>query len=304
MSTFNDTFIHITDLHFWEIVRNPAMLWNKRFLGNINVIYRRRHEFHMEMALPYGEHLASLGIKDLVIGGDFTSTATPNEFRRGRAFTDSLADAGLNVHLLPGNHDVYTFEFLGTQRFKQHLGTYIPTGGYPGLQTLPGGTPLILVPTVCPNWISSAGRISDAEIDATRTLIESAPEGPIVVAGHYPILHETKGYKSARSRQLRNAEAFRAMLGVTGRQILYVAGHVHRFSYTQDDRYPNLQHLTTGAFFLQRRGSACRGAFSIVRIGDSGFEVEWHEHYDSWKGERATLDTTHDAHPDVVVNTP
>ena len=28
----------------------------------------------------------------------------------GRAFVDGLTRRGLNVHLMPGNHDVYTFE--------------------------------------------------------------------------------------------------------------------------------------------------------------------------------------------------
>ena len=78
------------------------------------------------------------------------------------------------------------------------------------------------------------------------------------------------------------AEALRAALGETGRPILYVAGHVHRFSYTQDDRYPGLQHLTTGAFFLQRQGQPERGAFSVIRIDRDGFQVDWHERTDGW----------------------
>lgn len=283
-----DTLIHISDLHFWEIVRKPWMLLNKRFLGNVNVIYRRRHEFHMEEATPYGAHIAALGIKNLVIGGDFTSTATPGEYQRGKDFVDALAAKGLNIHLMPGNHDVYTFESARKHRFAQYFGEYIPDTGYPSRSTLPGGTPLILVPTVCPNVLSSAGNITDEAAAATRALVEACPDGPIIVAGHYPILHRTHSYSSGKSRQLRNAEALRAALGETGRPVLYVAGHVHRFSYTQDDRYPGLQHLTTGAFFLQRPGQPERGAFSIIRIDSDAFQVDWHERTDGWNGRRAT----------------
>ena len=31
MTTPTDTLIHITDLHFWEVVKNPFALLNKRF---------------------------------------------------------------------------------------------------------------------------------------------------------------------------------------------------------------------------------------------------------------------------------
>ncbi len=287
MTTPTDSLIHISDLHFWEVVFNPLMLLNKRFLGNANVIYRRRHEFHMAQATPYGEHIASLGIDNLVIGGDFTSTATPNEYQRGKDFVDAMASKGLNIHLMPGNHDVYTFESVRKRRFEQFFGDYAPDAGYPNRSTLPGGTPLILVPTVCPNLLSSAGNITDEEAVATQALIEACPGGPIVVAGHYPILHQTHSYNSGNSRQLRNAKKLRAALGETGRQILYIAGHVHRFSYTQDDQYPALQHLTTGAFFLQRPGQAQRGAFSVIHVDSDGFQVDWHTYTDDWKQQRA-----------------
>lgn len=283
MTTPRDTLIHITDLHFWGIVKNPLALLNKRFLGNANVIYRRRHEFHMPQAALYGAHLAALGISECLIGGDFTSTATHKEYEMGKDFVDSLVRGGMNVHLMPGNHDVYTFESVRTRRFQQYFGAFAPAEGYPCRITLPGGTPLILAPTVCPNFLSSAGRITDREIEATRALVEACPQGPILVSGHYPVLHRTAGYTSGRSRQLRNAEALRQALGETGRPILYIAGHVHRFSYTRDNVYPNLLHLTTGAFFLKRPHDPCRGAFSTIRTDGSGFAVAWHRFDAAWE---------------------
>lgn len=283
MTSPHDTLIHITDLHFWEIVKNPLALMNKRFLGNANVIYRRRKEFPMAQAAIYSEHLASLGIQNCLIGGDFTSTATHGEYQMGRKFVEKLVQRGMNVHLMPGNHDVYTFESVRTRRFHQYFGDYAPAEGYPHAARLPGGTPLILVPTVCPNILSSAGRITDAEARATRDLVMACPEGPILVAGHYPILHRTAGYTSSKSRQLRNAEALRTALGETGRTVLYIAGHVHRFSYTQDDRYPNLTHLTTGAFFLQRPRENCRGAFSTIHTDGHSIRVAWHKFESDWQ---------------------
>ncbi len=283
MTASIDSLIHLTDLHFWQVVGNPLLLLNKRFLGNANVIYRRRHEFHMENSIAYTDHVASLGINNVLIGGDFTSTATPREFQRGKAFVDGLVDKGLQVDLMPGNHDVYTFESLRTGRFSAYFGAFESPEGYPCRKTLPGGTPLLLVPTVCPNYLSSAGNISEEEAEQTRALLDACPAGPVIVAGHYPILHRTQHYSSGKSRQLRHAARLRAALGESGRQILYVAGHVHRFSYTEDSYYPNVHHLTSNAFFLQRPGEAVRGAFSVIHIDAAGFRVEWHEKRDHWE---------------------
>jgi len=283
MSNPTDTLIHITDLHFWQVVKNPFALLNKRFIGNANVIYRRRKEFNMAQAEIYGEHLASLEISECLIGGDFTSTSTPREFAMGRAFVEGLVHHGLNVHILPGNHDVYTFEAHRSRRFEEVFDGYAPAEGYPCALRLPGGTPLILAPTVCPNLLSSAGRITDTEAAAVRELIKACPPGPVLVAGHYPVLHHTAGYSSAKSRQLRNAEALRTAMGDSGREILYLAGHVHRFSYTQDETYPNLRHVTTGAFFHKRPKEDYRGAFSTVAIEDGQFQVAWHKFDQAWE---------------------
>lgn len=295
MTTFTDRLIHITDLHFWEIVTNPLELLNKRFLGNLNVIYRRRHEFHMTQAEPYADHIASLEIGTCLIGGDFTSTATHGEYAKGRDFVDGLARRGLHIQLMAGNHDVYTFESVRKRRFEQYFAPFMAANDLPSRSTLPGGTPLITVPTVCPNFLSSAGRIGDEDAAATRALIDACPDGPILVAGHYPILHKTRHYDSGKSRQLRNADSLRRALGESGRRILYIAGHVHRFSYTQDSRYPNLRHLTTGALFLQRRGQDIRGAFSVIGVDKDGFQVDWHEYSNEWGNRRVEPDSAADA---------
>lgn len=285
MTAPRDTLVHITDLHFWEIVKNPFALLNKRFLGNANVIYRRRHEFHMHQAATYLEHLATLGLDQCLIGGDFTSTATPGEYRLGRAFVDDLVARGLAVHLIPGNHDVYTFESVRRKRFEQFFNGLTPNEGYPARIDLAGGTPLILTPTVCANYLSSAGRITAEEVEKTRALVEACPPGPVLVAGHYPLLHKTGAYTSGKSRQLRNADALRAALGRTNRPILYVAGHVHRFSYTRDRDFPALLHLTTAAFFLKRPKESMAGAFSVIGTGPEGFSVSWHRFESGWTSE-------------------
>ena len=38
------SFIHITDLHFWELVLNPFRLLNKRAIGNVNVFLNHGYD--------------------------------------------------------------------------------------------------------------------------------------------------------------------------------------------------------------------------------------------------------------------
>lgn len=277
-----DKVLHITDLHFWKVVTNPLHLLNKRFLGNVNVIVRRRHEFHMENARPYIDALQATGITTLLLGGDYTSTAHEDEFRLARTFVDELTARGFKIIAIPGNHDVYTFESVRARRYRQYLGDFGPGERLPCRVVLPGGTPLVLAPTVCANVLSSAGRIGAADAEAVRDLITHAPRGPVLVMGHYPVLHETHAYRSTPSRQLRHAELLHAALGDTGRHVLYLAGHVHRFSYVRDPRHKHLAHLTSNAFFLQRRHDRINGAFTEIHREEKDFRVISHWHDTQW----------------------
>jgi hypothetical protein len=118
-------------------------------------------------------------------------------------------------------------------------------------------------------------------------LVASAPPGPVLVMGHYPVLHETHAYRSTKSRQLRNAEALRAALGATGRRVLYVAGHVHRFSHVRDEQHPHVTHLTSNAFFLQRHGDTTDGAFTEIHYGAEDFRVISHWRDGAWQSREA-----------------
>jgi 3',5'-cyclic AMP phosphodiesterase CpdA len=270
-----DSFLHATDFHFWSVPRNPFLLANKRFLGVVNVLLRRRREFRQHLATENLEAMAALGIDTVFLTGDFTSTALPTEFERAAAWVRKTESRGMRPVVFPGNHDVYTFESERKERFRRYLGQWMPAEFLPARDALPGGTPVVYVPTVCPNWISSKGRITHLEAEAAQLLIKSSAE-PLVVTGHYPVLNETATYTIAPERRLRNAAELRDVLGRSGKRILYVAGHVHRFSLTCDPEYPNVTHLTTGTFFGRDHIPGKEGEFSEVHIEPDHFVVRRH----------------------------
>jgi len=277
-----DKLLHIADLHFWRLTINPFLQLNKRALGNLNLVLRRRHEFAMEHAEPFLDHATTIGISDAIFTGDFTTTSLPEEFEMSKAFMQRASDAGMRAKAIPGNHDVYTFTAERKDAFQQHLGEWASEDPLPALYHLPGGTPIILVPTVCPNFVSSKGTISKAEVTRTQTLLEGI-ESPCIVAGHYPLLTETAAYTLTPGRQLRGAEMLRRTLGESGKSILYICGHVHRFSYVADPQYANLRHLTTGTFFGRNHAQHRDGEFSEIHVTGEGWSIFNHIHDGQWR---------------------
>lgn len=278
-----DKLLHIADLHFWQVVVNPFRLLSKRFIGNVNVLLRRRHEFAMERAEPFAQALEQTGIRTALFTGDFTSTSTTAEFIMARGFVDDVVKHGFTVHLMPGNHDIYTFEARRAQRFQQHFAPYVPEDGYPARVALPGGTPLVLLAMARPNILSARGAVTQDDIRRVKQHLDAIDAGPVVVSGHYPLLNKTAGYDLKPAGQLRNGEALRRALGASGKRILYVCGHVHRFSYENDPDYPTLSHLSTGAFFRKSARDGLAGEFSELHIAaDGAFTVFRHTFRKEW----------------------
>ena len=281
----NAHLLHLTDFHFWKVLLNPLRMLNKRALGNVNVVLRRRREFVIHQADNVAAHVAGLGARDVFLGGDFTSTALPEEFAAAVRWANGLAARGLRVSVVPGNHDVYTFESVRKRRFELAFADYIPQEGYPCVRRLEGGVPLVLAPTVCANRVSSRGRISRSELDKTCALVSACPEELVLVGAHYPVLETTPWYNTPESRRLREAAAFRHALGETGKRVLYLCGHAHRFGYIQDHDHANLSHLCTGALFLNKHTAPESGTFSEIRVDNGEVRVYLHKLMGQWQRE-------------------
>ena len=277
-----DHLLHLTDFHFWEIVFNPLRFMNKRFIGNVNVVLRRRHEFFMDRAEAYADYAASLKAVDALLTGDFTSTSTAREFELARLFVLHLEQNGIAPVAIPGNHDVYTFESVRKKRFQKFLGQWLPDEDLPCIITLRGGTPILLVPTVRPNFMSSQGFVNARVIEQVTALLESI-DRPVIVAAHYPLLHQTGDYVAPVGRRLLNAHLLRDAVGKHPHPVLYMAGHNHRFHLERDPEFPRLTHLCTGAFLRQDERTGIKGEFSELIIDESTVQVLRHVCRASWE---------------------
>jgi DNA repair exonuclease SbcCD nuclease subunit len=264
-------FIHITDLHFWSIVLNPLQLMNKRFLGNLNLIVRRRRYIHTERAASFLELLETVKPDAVLVGGDLTTTATENEYQQAYGFLSQISAKGCPIYLLPGNHDFYTFESCRNHRFEKYFHGDLSAPCEPVLSVLPGDVPLVRIPTSRPNLISSRGSITKEQIALSRIKFSEARPRPTLVLAHYPVLHHTDAYTSDFTRRLANASALREMLGNLDRPILYLAGHVHVFTHTIDPAFPNITHVTSNALFYGKRSRP--GGFTEILLDEGVIKV-------------------------------
>lgn len=100
-------FAHLSDLHLSDI---SAVRWHrlasKRLIGYLSWQRRRRHEHRPEMLAALRADLLQLAPDHVVITGDLTNIALPEEFVSGRHWLQALGHPD-SITVVPGNHDRY-----------------------------------------------------------------------------------------------------------------------------------------------------------------------------------------------------
>lgn len=263
--------IHITDLHFWTIVLNPFRLLNKRVLGNLNLIFRRAKHIRTERASSFIALMHELRPDALLIGGDLTCTALPSEFIQASNFVRALSSIGFPIILVPGNHDVYTFESVRKETFYSFFGDICPNSSQPHKTLLNETIPVVTVPTVRPNLLTSRGYVSREQIRLTKRMLGDIEAETILVMAHYPLFDYPEAYRCGFTRRLLGADALRSALGTLNKRILYLAGHVHVFSRANDPNYPLVEQVTSNALFYDK--PAQPGGFTEIRLENGKTEI-------------------------------
>lgn len=283
------TLFHISDVHFGPPHRPE--------LSRAVIDFVHRHEPGM-----------------VVLSGDLTQRAKPEQFRQAREFVDALPVPTLVV---PGNHDVPLYRvwervFAPFGAYRRHFSDELePVHREDGL--------LVVGINTAYNWTWKEGRIQLRRLLEVGELLASVPESvlKVVVAHHHLIPPPNFGTQTVLANAYEAMDLF-SRAGVD----LILSGHLHQ-SYigNSEEFYPKgrppvvVVHSGTTTSSRGRAGEAERNSCNWIRFDDRSLVVShllWHdeqqrfaEHSRHWYPRQERVPYSLDGlDPDVVARPP
>jgi 3',5'-cyclic AMP phosphodiesterase CpdA len=259
---------HATDIH-WFVPPTLGRLLNKRLIGTANLyLAGRRHHFDRRAQRALVEAIAAQQPDALVITGDLTAQALPEEFALARAELAPVLDAWPTL-IQCGNHDVYTRGARREGRLQATFGAWMhPTPA--GIARLDAGDLTVL--GLDPNrpHLLASGYVPDDQLHALAEALRTLPpERSLLLALHYPLLDRRGAVYDGLEHGLRNARALIEVLRAAPRRPdLIVHGHVHHGFRTEldlgDTRVPVFDPGSGGYAWLPDQDRA--GCFNVYDL--------------------------------------
>lgn len=203
----------------------------------------------------------------VIMTGDLTMRATPEEFRRGG---DWLRSLGVPVTLEVGNHDIpYYWDPL-----RRLVSPYTRYAAVEKMiekpLDLPGITVVPLKTTARAQWRWnwSKGRVSPGSLRRALAMIAEAPKGDVIlVAAHHPLI---EGGTRGTARTRHGDSALTALAEAGAHAVL--SGHVHDPFDVPVERAGRTVRMI-GAGTLSKRVRSTPAAFNELRIEGGRIEA-------------------------------
>lgn len=155
----------------------------------------------------------------VVLSGDITQRARPDQFRAARTFADRL---GAPLLAIPGNHDIALFDLWA--RLTRPYARYAAVFGA-DLEPVHNSHDLLIVGVNTTRaWRHKNGEVSMAQIDRVATLLHAAsPRQLRVVVVHQPV---AVILEKDRTNLLRGHETATRVWSAAGADVV-MGGHIH-----------------------------------------------------------------------------
>ncbi len=267
---------HISDLHFSKLTWNPLQFCSKRWLGNLNLLLKRRDFFDPDLLTTLVPVFHEHQIDGVLITGDLTSTSHEEEFTLAQQFVEGLKREKFKVFTLPGNHDKYTKKACRDQTFYQFFNQgHTPSDPLASLRLKEDGVAatyfghgwwlLTLDTALATSLVSSNGYFSpELEQTLEKSLSEIPSHHNLILANHFPIFSNESSRKS-----LIRKEALKKLIERFPKIRLFLHGHTHRHCIA-DLRSSNLPIFLDSGSTAQKAG----GTWNLIDIIPSGCEVK------------------------------
>ena len=267
---------HLTDIHVTEKPRWTQIL-GKRLWGSFQLFgLGKAAQFSREVQETLAAAVADLEPDVVVVTGDLTSQALPQEFERFREIFEPLF-ARQNTILLPGNHDTYTWPTAGGVRADAYLQPWIGEGEYPRVRDL-GSVVFVSICCARPGLYARGLCPEEQLVRLDSVLGDPALEGKtVILLMHYATRDKDGGPYDVYYECLANASAVEAVIGGHSERISAILhGHVHR-GYRTELRTPrgSIPILNSGCSGLAWDPAKKRTAhFTILDVRGDDFAVE------------------------------
>jgi len=218
---------HLSDLHLPLPERRPPLgtLLSKRFFSWLSWRRSRRFIHRADVLAAVMEDVAQAKADHLLVSGDLTNLALPEEFEAAQAWLAAQGPPD-TVSAVPGNHDALVRQPWagGLARLAPWMGGAEAPEAFPFVKRIEGAA-LVGVSTAVPTApFMATGRVGEAQLARLEAILEAlGREGAFrIVAIHHPI---TEGAVSER-KALKDRAALRAVLARAGAELV-LHGHSH-----------------------------------------------------------------------------
>jgi 3',5'-cyclic AMP phosphodiesterase CpdA len=215
---------HISDLHFSNVCLSPLQFFSKRWIGNLNLVLRRKREFDYELLNNLVDLFQQNHVDFVLITGDLSTTGRKKEFRQAKAFIKEFEDRGLKVFAIPGNHDHYTMRGWKQKLFYDFFyDASLKEDGVTAIDLNSSWTLVALDTALATPITSSRGLFSEKlEHNLSSVLSSISSNRNVLLINHFPLFEHDHP-----SKIMERAPRLRELLKRFSNVQLYLHGHTH-----------------------------------------------------------------------------
>jgi len=272
----------ISDFHLTEVTYNPFRLCSKRLIGILNWLFSRKSSYSKEQVYALSPLLKSLKVDHILLGGDFTTTALPSEYKLAVDFVETLPAPWIAI---PGNHDHYTLRAYYQKHFYKYLTNHREINHKTGFFNLAeqgveahrleaSNWWVVALDTAQATLTHSArGLFKETTEKNLKELLSLIPsDHSILLFNHYPFFQN-----DLHRRTLERGKDLEKIVTEDTRIKAYLHGHTHRhiIANLQPSGLPVV--LDSGCCTDSKKGS-----WNLLTIDDHGIQIDAYFWKNGW----------------------